>query len=68
LFAVARQFLHPQDRRALVSAEIMAAIYWRLLGRIEKRRYNVFGKRVRLPTIEKLWIALSVYLGAEWFN
>jgi len=68
LFAVARQFLPPQDRRALVSAEIMAAIYWRLLGRIEKRRYNVFGKRVRLPTIEKLWIALSVYLGAEWFN
>jgi 15-cis-phytoene synthase len=67
-FAAARQFLPPQDRRALVSAEIMAAIYWRLLGRIEKRRYNVFGKRVRLPGLEKLWIALSVYLGAEWFN
>jgi 15-cis-phytoene synthase len=67
-FAAARQFLPTQDRRALVSAEIMAAIYWRLLGRIEKRRYNVFGKRVRLPTVEKLWIALSVYLGAEWFD
>jgi 15-cis-phytoene synthase len=67
-FALARQFLPPQDRRALISAEIMAAIYWRLLGRIEKRRYNVFGKRVRLPTLEKLWTALSVFLGAEWFN
>jgi phytoene synthase len=65
-FEVARQFLPPQDRRAMVAAEIMAAIYWRLLGRIQKRRYNVFGKRVHLPALEKLWIATSVYLGAEW--
>jgi phytoene synthase len=65
-FGVARQFLPPQDRRAMVTAEIMAAIYWRLLGRIQKRRYNVFGERVRLPAPQKLWIALSVYLGAEW--
>ena len=67
-FAEARNCLPPEDRRALISAEIMAAIYWRLLGRIEKRRYNVFGKRVSLPAVEKLWIALSVYLGAEWYN
>ena len=65
-FGLARQFLAPQDRRAMVTAEIMAATYWRLLGRIQKRRYNVFGERVRLPAPEKLWIALSVYLGAEW--
>jgi phytoene synthase len=65
-FGLARQFLTPQDRRAMVAAEIMAAIYWRLLGRIQKRRYNVFGERVGLPALEKLWIALSVYLGAEW--
>jgi phytoene synthase len=65
-FEVARQFLPPQDRRAMVAAEIMAAIYWRLLGRIQTRGYNVFGKRVRLPALEKLWIATSVYLGAEW--
>ena len=65
-FSVARQLLPPQDRRSMVAAEIMAAIYWRILGRIQKRRYNVFGERVRLPALEKLWIALSVYLGAEW--
>ncbi|MGD0126645.1 MAG: squalene/phytoene synthase family protein [Terriglobia bacterium] len=67
-FADARHFLPPQERRRMVSAEIMAAIYWRLLGRIEKRRYNVFGERARVPTGEKLWAALSVYLGAEWFK
>ena len=65
-FSVARQLLLPQDRRSMVAAEIMAATYWRILGRIQKRRYNVFGKRVRLRAPEKLWIALSVYLGAEW--
>jgi phytoene synthase len=67
-FVEARHFLPAQDRSKLVSAEIMAAIYWRLLGRIQQRRYNVFGERVRVPTHEKLWTALSVYLGAEWFN
>jgi phytoene synthase len=66
VFSVARQFLPPQDRRSMVAAEIMAATYWRLLGRIQKRRYNVFGKRVRLRAPEKLWTALCVYLGAEW--
>jgi phytoene synthase len=65
-FGVARQLLPPQDRRAMVAAEIMAAIYWRLLGRIQRRGYNVFGEPVCLPALEKLWIALSVYLGAEW--
>src|SRR5208337_4670433 len=47
-FDVARQMLPAGDRRSMVAAEIMAAIYWRLLGRIQKRRYNVFCKRVRL--------------------
>jgi 15-cis-phytoene synthase len=65
-FDLARRMLPPEDRRSLAPAEIMAAIYWRLLARIERRRYNVFGERVRLPGVVKFWTALSVYLGAEW--
>jgi len=65
-FDLARQMLPPEDRRAMVAAEIMAAIYWRLLRLIQKRRYNIFGKRVRLSRPLKFWTALSVYLGAEW--
>jgi phytoene synthase len=65
-FARARQMLPPEDRRSLIAAEIMAAIYWRLLARIRQRRYNVFGRRVRLSRPLKFWTALSVYLGAEW--
>lgn len=65
-FDLARQQLPLEDRRSLVAAEIMAAIYWRLLGRIRSRCYNVFGERVRLSRPLKFWTALSVYLGAEW--
>lgn len=65
-FGHARQMLPSEDRRALIAAEIMAAIYWQILGRIQQRRYNVFGERVRLSRPRKFWTALSVYLGAEW--
>ena len=65
-FGAARAKLASEDRRTMIAAEIMAAIYWRLLKQIETRAYNVFGKRVSLSRPAKLWTALSVYLGAEW--
>jgi phytoene synthase len=65
-FDLARQMLPAEDRQSMKSAEIMAAIYWGILKRIQKRCYNVFGKRVRVPRPLKLWTALTVYLGAEW--
>jgi phytoene synthase len=66
LFDLAREMLPAEDRRSMLAAEIMAAIYWRILERIQQRRYNVFGKRIKLSRPLKLWTALSVYLGAEW--
>jgi phytoene synthase len=65
-FDLARQMLPPEDRRSMKAAEIMASIYWGILKRIQKRCYNVFGKRVRVPRVLKIWTALTVYLGAEW--
>jgi phytoene synthase len=65
-FDLARQMLPPEDRPSMIAAEIMAAIYWRILKRIQLRRYNIFGKRVRLSRALKFWTALSVYLGVEW--
>jgi 15-cis-phytoene synthase len=66
LFDEARRGLPAEDRRSMLAAEIMGAIYWRLLRRIERRGYNVFGERVRLSRSVKFWTALSVYLGADW--
>ena len=65
-FDLARQMLSPEDRRSMKVAEIMGAIYWGILKRIQKRCYNVFGKRVRVARPLKLWTALTVYLGVEW--
>ncbi|PYV15646.1 MAG: squalene synthase HpnD [Acidobacteria bacterium] len=65
-FRNARRNLAQEDRRSLVAAEIMGAIYWRLLRQIERRAYNVFGKPIRLSRPVKFWTALSVYVGGEW--
>jgi 15-cis-phytoene synthase len=65
-FKQARAILPPEDRKSMKAAEIMASIYWGILKRIQKRNYNVFGKRVRVPRPIKLWTAFTVYLGAEW--
>lgn len=65
-FHEARRLLPPEDRHSMIAAEIMAAIYWRLLRKIESRSYNVFGERIRLSRPLKLWTALAVYLGADW--
>jgi len=67
-FKCARKALSAEDRRSMLPAEIMAAIYWRLLGRITRGDYNVFRERAALSRPLKLWTALSVYLGAEWFR
>lgn len=67
-FDAARRALPPEDRRSMLPAEIMGAIYWRLLERIRRRSHDVFGERVRLSRLLKFWTALSVYLGAEWLK
>ncbi len=65
-FREARALLPPEDRASMTAAEIMAAIYWRLLRKIERRSYNVFGERMRLSRPLKIWTALAVYSGADW--
>ena len=53
-FAKARQALPPADRRMLVAAEIMAAIYSRLLDKMQRDRFRVFDRRYSLPKWRKL--------------
>lgn len=67
-FDRARQALAAEDKRSMLAAEIMGAIYWQVYQRILKRSYNVFGDRIRVPRLQKLWVALKVYLGVEWFK
>jgi 15-cis-phytoene synthase len=60
-FHQARHLLTEEDRHSLLAAEIMGAIYYRLLETIEAERYRVFDRTITLPTSHKLWIALSMW-------
>jgi 15-cis-phytoene synthase len=52
-----------KERRALVAARIMGAIYGDLLGRLERRGGVLLVPRIRVPRRRKLWLAVSVWLG-----
>jgi len=51
-----------EDRRRLVAAEIMRAVYFDTLTRIEESGYEVFGARVRVPKPRQVAIALRQWL------
>jgi phytoene synthase len=51
-----------EDRRRLVAAEIMRAVYSETLRRIERSGYDVFAARVRVPRPRQAAIALKEWL------
>ncbi len=52
--AAARQ-LAPVDRRSMVAAETMRAIYWKLLRNMRRDRFQLFERRYRLNKAQKVW-------------
>jgi len=52
----------PEDRRRLVAAEIMRAVYFETLNRIERNGYDVFTARARVPRPRQALIALRQWL------
>lgn len=42
-YRLARESLPAEDRRSMVAAELMGSVYWRLLRKLERQRFNVFG-------------------------
>lgn len=52
----------PADRRRLVAAEIMRAVYFETLKKIERSNYDVFSTRPRVPRPQQVFIALKVWL------
>src|SRR5258705_9317354 len=62
-FASAEPEVARPDRRRLVAAEIMARGYRRPLDRIEASKFDVFRSEIRVPKLERVWIAASTALG-----
>jgi phytoene synthase len=61
-YARAARQLPRSDRRTLVAAEIMGAIYFEILRRVERSGYDVFSRRIRVPRPHRALIALWVWL------
>lgn len=59
-YARAAEVLPAADARRLRAAEIMAAIYFGILRKIERADYDVFSRRLRLPRPRRALIALGV--------
>ena len=58
----ARATLPAEDRRAMIAAELMGAVYWRLLRKIERRGFNVLAPRpVRLGKPRKAWLIFRTW-------
>ncbi|MFI5202837.1 MAG: phytoene/squalene synthase family protein, partial [Candidatus Kapaibacterium sp.] len=62
-YSKARSLLRADERHALFAAEIMDAIYFRLLRKIELAEYDVFSKRISVSAPHKLLLAF-----AGWAN
>ncbi|HOX01589.1 MAG TPA: presqualene diphosphate synthase HpnD [Candidatus Paceibacterota bacterium] len=63
-FCQARATLPPEDRPAMAAAELMGAVYWRLLRRLEIARFQVLSPRtIRVPRATKLALIARAWLG-----
>jgi phytoene synthase len=61
-YGKAAEALPADDRRRLVAAEIMRAVYVETLCRIESRGYDVFTTPIRVPRVIQAMIALREWL------
>ena len=61
-FASAEKSLPKEDARALTSARLMHAIYWRVLEKMRRDGFRVFEKRYGLSKTSKLLLALRTAL------
>ncbi len=63
-YALAQKTLPPEDRRAMVAAELMGSVYWQLLLKLERGNFNVFGATpLKLSKPRKLALVLQ-----SWFR
>jgi 15-cis-phytoene synthase len=61
-YQAARDQLPAEDRRSMIAAELMGSVYWRLLRKLERRQFDVFGpKPTRLNKGHKCLLILRAW-------
>jgi phytoene synthase len=63
-YQLARETLPAEDRRSMVAANLMGLVYWRLLRKLERHQFNVFGPEpIRLSKGQKIFLIFR-----SWFR
>jgi phytoene synthase len=65
-YDAARGLLPPEDRRAMLPAEMMAAVYREILDELVRRGFPIAGPRLKLSRPRKAWIALRAIARSRW--
>ena len=63
-YRAAQNSLPKEDRRSMIAAELMGSVYWRLLQKLERRKFNVFDPAgpTRLNKAQKLLLIFRTWL------
>jgi len=62
-YQAARRLLPPADRPSMIAAELMGAVYWRLLRQLESCQFDVFRTGpVRVSKPIKAWLILRTWM------
>ena len=62
-YSLARKTLPAEDLQSLAAAELMGSVYWRLLKKLEREGFNVFGPQpLKLSKPEKLALIFRSWL------
>jgi phytoene synthase len=62
-YRLAQETLPTEDRKAMIAAELMGSVYWRLLQKLEREKFNVFGSEpLKLSKAHKLALILRSWL------
>jgi 15-cis-phytoene synthase len=62
-YRLAQKTLPPEDRKSMVAAELMGSVYWQLLQKLERGKFDVFGPRpLKLSRPHKLALIFQSWL------
>jgi phytoene synthase len=62
-YQLAQKSLPAEDRKAMIAAELMGSVYWRLLQKLERGKFDVFGPRpLKLGKSRKLALIFCSWL------
>jgi len=61
-YELARKTLPGGDRKSMVAAELMGSVYWKLLQKLEREKFNIFGAQpIRVSKPQKLFLVFRAW-------